>query len=142
MTDFDPAVPSAVWEQDVPTGGADDAGQLPGAAVATVPIGVQTVREVPTLRHTSGAVDLTTTGQPYRLGRVAQRRRLVLSVAPASATPDAYVVAGDNEQQAAGGFGLRIPAGTVLVLGTAESMWFATFGADLNISWLQEFDQG
>lgn len=142
MSDFDPNIPSDVWEQDVPVGGADSAGQLPPAAIATVPVGVQTVREVPALAHSTGAFALTDGGPALRLGRVVQRRRLVLSVSVDAATPDAYVVAGDNQQQAASGVGLRIPQGAMLVLGTAGELWFAAFEADLTLSWLQEFDQG
>jgi hypothetical protein len=138
---FDPAIPSRVWEQDVPVGGADVDGQLPGAALATVPVGVATVRNVPTLAHTSGRFALLEGGTAQRIGRVIQRRRLILSVST-SVAPDAYIVAGDTQQQAEGGFGLEIPAGAMLVLGTAGELWFAAVGDDLRLSWLQEMDQG
>jgi hypothetical protein len=138
---YDPAVPSAVLEQDVPVGGADLDGRMPGAALATVPVGIATVREVPALTHNSARFALVADGDAIRIGRTVQRRRLVVSVS-ASATATAYVIAGDNKQQAESGFGLEIPQGTMLVLGTAADLWFAAFGADLYVSWLQELDQG
>lgn len=133
-------IPEEVWEQEGPQGGAVD-GQLPAAAVATVTQGVSTVREVPALRHITGRLDLTETGAPLRIGREPRRRRLVLSV-DYSAVGSAYVVAGDTEQQARAGYGLRVPPGAVLVLATAGELWWATFGADLGVTFLAELDQG
>lgn len=136
----DQDVPEDVWEQDVAQGGAVD-GELPRVAVPTVPQGVATVREVPVLRHITGKLDLTTTGLPLRIGREARRRRLILSVS-ASATSGALVVLGDTQQQAAAGYGLQVPAGTLMVLGTAAEIWLQTFEADLTVSFLAELDQG
>lgn len=132
-------VPEPVWEQDVSNGG-EVGGDLPPVAAPVVVQGVAHVREVPPLRHSSGAVTLATTARPFGIGRNVRRRRLLVSVV--SADPTAYAVAGDDAQQVAGEYGLAIPAGVVVELRTADRLYFAAFGAELRLTWLAELDQG
>lgn len=139
--DVNPAVPAAVWEQDMPVGGADTSGRLPRVAAPVVVAGIVTVREVPALAQTSASFPLTTTGRPVHIPYDNRRRRLILSV-DYNVIPGAYVCVADNEQQAVGGFGLHIPHSTVIVLAGAADMYVQAFGADLNVSWLSELDKG
>lgn len=132
----DENTPDEVWEQDVANGGAVD-GELPRAAVPTLPQGVSTVRLAPTLRHTTGAVQLVE-GGTFSLGREPRRRRLLVSV---SATAPAYVIAGDSRDQAAGEYGLIVPPGAVVTLHTADALWFCAVGGAAVLSWLSELDQ-
>lgn len=137
--EHDDTLPDEVWEQDVANGGAVD-GHLPPAAAAVVVQGVTLVREAPPLRHNSGSVTLVAAGAPFGLGREPRRRRLLVSVV--SATPGAYVIAGDDPTQVLGGYGLAIPAGQLVTLHTADRLYFDAVGGDVLLSWMSELDQG
>jgi hypothetical protein len=133
-------VPEQVWEQDVADGGAID-GTLPTAAAAVVVQGVTTVREVPALSATFGTLTVAN-GAVVSLGRNPKRRRLLLSVRP-SVTATAYIVIGENQQQAAGGYGLTCLQGAALPpIQFAGQLWIAAAGADLQVGFLAELDQG
>lgn len=139
MTDQTDTTPDEVWEQE--TAGGAVAGELPRAALPTLPQGVTLVREAPSLRHTSGAVAQAVGAVPLALGREPRRRRILIAVRSTDAT--SYVVAGDSREQAGAGFGLILPAGSLVELHTAEALYLAAFGpAGVTVSWLSELDQG
>lgn len=128
-----------VAEQDVPIGGAID-GDLPRAAVAVLPAGIVTTRELPTLDVTFGTLTIPS-GSVQRLGRDPRRRRLLLSVRP-HATATAYVVISETEQQARSGYGLTVlqgqsPPGALTYAG---ELWFAAVGADMQVGFCAEID--
>jgi hypothetical protein len=134
------SVTSDVWEQDVPIGGADTTGELPAAAIAAVPVGVATVREVPALRHTSGAYAIPPGTAVRVLGRVPQRRAWYVS---ADAGP---LVLGDTEQQAVSGQGywLHAPTAPHAPFRSAAEVWIANHHATdvVTVSFWAELDQG
>lgn len=134
-------VPDQVWEQDVADGGAVDS-DLPPAASAVVVQGVSWTREAPCLAATFGLLTVPQSGTPGRIGRNTRRRSLLLSVRP-NATATAYIVVAENAQQAAGGYGLPILQGAAPVrVNYAGDLYFTAFGADLQVGFIAELDQG
>jgi hypothetical protein len=125
-------------EQDVPVGGAVD-GKLANAAVATLPQGILTVREMPALAATFGKLTLPPLSTS-RIGRHPQRRRLLLSVR--SADPDAFVTLAESEYQASIGYGLDItPGHPPIPLHYAGELWVCAFGASpVTVSFVAEID--
>lgn len=133
-------VPEAVFEQDVADGGSV-MGQLPTAATAVVVQGVSLVREAPPLAATFGMIPIQS-GGVISLGRNPRRRRLILSVQP-SQTTTAFVVIGDTPYQAQQGIGLTIAQGASLTpIHYGGQLFVAAFGANLNLGFLMELDQG
>lgn len=134
-------VPEEVWEQDVADGGSVQ-GQLPAHAAAVVVQGVTLTREVPALAATFGTVSVSATGLPQRIGRNTRRRRILLSVRP-NAITTAYVVIAENASQAAGGYGYYVLQGVAMPsLQYAGELWIMAFGADLQVGFISENDQG
>lgn len=60
MDDTDP-IPAEAWEQETPVGGSYD-GRSPATGIYVVPVGIGTVREVPTLAGTSGMLQASAAG--------------------------------------------------------------------------------
>lgn len=113
-----------VIEQDVPVGGSV-AGDLPGKALATLPVGIVTVREVPALGLSAGTMTLTA-GSVQRLGRDPLRRRVTVNVVPSvGADVDTVVWLGTNEQQARGAYGFALPRGRDVTFNYGGELWFA-----------------
>jgi len=145
QTEFDPAIPSGVWEQDAPVGGADVHGQLPAQAHAVVAVGITTTREVPALRATFGRVALAASSVQRVLGRQPQRRRLHLTIIAAGACT---VTLSDDQQQASTGYGMQLvfTAAGQLVLSPwsyADQLYAAVAGASAaTVTFMAEIDQG
>lgn len=134
-------VPDEVWEQDVADGGAVDS-MIPAAAAAVVVQGVSWVRDAPTLAATFGLITVPAAGPAGRIGRNTRRRSLVLSVRPNTVTT-AYVVVAENAQQALSGYGLPIiQAAAPVRVNYAGDLYFAAFGADVQVGFIAELDQG
>lgn len=140
MSEENSRTPVDVLEQDVPVGGVFD-GVQPRAAIATLPVGISTVREVPALRVAAGWFPLTQTGSAQRIGKDPRRRTLHLAADP-SATVGALVVIATTQQEAQDGYGYRLTAGSRLTISTADQLWFRPVAADIGISFLMEIDQG
>lgn len=133
-------VPEPIWEQDVADGGAVE-NELPPAAVAVVVQGVSLTREAPSLAATFGTMTITN-GTAVRIGRNPRRRRLLLSVRP-NATATAFVVIGESQQQVTGNYGLSALQGVTLPpIQYAGEIWVAASGADMQVGFMAELDQG
>jgi hypothetical protein len=133
-------VPEPVWDQDVAMGGVIE-GELPRVAVPVVVEGVSWVRDAPAMAATFGLLTVTQ-NSTQRIGRNGRRRRLLVSVRP-NAVTTAYVVLAENAQQAAGGYGLPIlQASPVVAINYAGELWFGAFGADVQVGFIAELDQG
>lgn len=138
--EFDPAVPSDVWEQATPLGGADLNGLMPRTAVPVLPVGVQTVRVVPSLVATLGNVALVSgAGAVMLVGRTPQRRHIVVWATSAGA---AVVTLSENKGQATAGYGARLPLNAPIPLPYAGDLYVATTGADAVVSFAAMIDQG
>lgn len=130
----DVKVPDAVWNQDMPTGGADELGRIPGAAVAVVPVGVVTVRDVAALRATAGTYTLTINQTVRLVGRSPQRRRLLVC-----ATADYMLCTDENTAQA--GVGMTVTSEQPVALETAGEVWLRAVAAGSFGFW-SEYDEG
>lgn len=140
QVEYEPAVPSDVWEQAGPVGGADVDGRIPATAKPVLPVGVQTVRVLPTLNGNFGALTATSGGDAVRLvGRAPQRRQLVVLATSAGA---AVVTLSDNAQQAKSGYGFRLPLNLPIPLPYAGELWVASATADALVSFASLVDQG
>lgn len=138
--EFEPAVPSGVWEQDQPVGGADVNGRIPPTAVPVLPVGIQTVRVVPSLVGMFGKVALVNGSPAQRIvGRLPQRRVITLIASSAGA---GVVVISESQQQATSGYGMILPLNTPVPLPFAGDLWAAATGADSTLSFAQCVDQG
>lgn len=116
-------------------------GQLPAVAAPVVVEGVAFTREVPTMAATFGLLTIAQ-NTTQRIGRNGRRRRLLISVRP-NAVTTAFVVLAENAQQAAGGYGLPIvQASAVVDLNYAGEIHIAAFGADVQVGFVAELDQG
>jgi hypothetical protein len=133
-------IPEQVWDQDVAYGGVVG-GQLPAVAAPVVVEGVAFTREAPTMAATFGQLNITQ-NQWVRIGRNGRRKRLIIAVQPNTVTT-AYVVIAENAQQAAGGYGLPLLQGaSPLTINYAGELFFAAFGANVNVGFIAELDQG
>lgn len=133
-------VPEPVWDQDVAQGGVIE-GELPRVALPVVVEGVTWTREAPAMGATFGLLTVAQ-NTAVRIGRNGRRRRLIISVRP-NAIVTAYVIVAENQQQALGGYGLPILQGVAPVpICYAGEIHFAAFGADLQVGFIAELDQG
>lgn len=133
-------LPADALEQDVSVGGVVD-GHMPSVAIPTVQAGISTTREVPPLRHTAMSLPLAQTDAPYRIGREARRRRLILAAGPHAVTT-AYLVIATTEEQARADQGFQLTQGTNVTITGADMIWVTSVGADLTLSFFAELDQG
>lgn len=134
----DPAVPTERWEQELPGGGVAQDGGLPTKARAVVPVGIVDVRITPTLDSASGNLGIAVGETTQLVGRVPQRRRLVLI-----STLD--VIIGADRSSVALGQGLLLKANMYLTLNVAEQLYVlnpATAGGVATVYFLAELDQG
>lgn len=133
-------VPEEVFEQDVADGGSVG-GQLPTAAAAVVVQGISMVREAPVLSATFGTIPIQQ-NTVQSIGRNPRRRRLLLSVAP-NVTTTAFVVIGDTAQQVSQGIGITLIQGQFMTpIHYAGQLFVAAFGANCNLGFMAELDQG
>lgn len=133
--------PAEVLEQDVPVGGVVN-GARATAAVSVLPQGIQTFREVPSLKAATGSALLTAAGSPWRIGKEPRRRTLIIGCGD-SVTVGAYLCIATSQLEATQGYGLRIYAtDDPITLHTVNELWIQPFAADLVLSWLAEIDQG
>jgi len=133
-------IPEPVWDQDVAFGGVVD-GQLPVASVPVIVEGVAFTREVPTMAATFGLLNVAQ-GSSQRIGRNGRRKRLIVAVQP-NAVTTAYVVIAENAQQALGGYGLPLLQGSSpITINYGGELFFAAFGAAVNVGFIAELDQG
>lgn len=130
----DVRVPDEVWNQDVPTGGADDAGNMPAAAVAVVPVGIVTVRDLAPLRATAGTYELASGSTVRLVGRSPQRRRLLVT-----SSTQYMLCADENTAQAA--MGMTVTTDQPVELRTAGEVWLRAQGNGLFGFWA-EYDEG
>lgn len=102
-------IPAEDWEQaNTPVGGAFD-GQSPAGGIFVVPIGIQTVREVPALAGSSGILAASATGgvgQVFPLVSSDPHRRSII-IGGISGSPR---ICSSREVAASGG-GVPVPAG-------------------------------
>lgn len=140
MAEFEPSVPSGVWEQDQPVGGADVDGDLPRTAVPVLPVGIATVRVVPSLVGFFGNAALVAAQPATRVvGRAPQRRQITILATSAGA---AVVTIGESAQQVTTGYGMRLPINVPVTIPYAGELWAAATGADAIVSWAICTDQG
>lgn len=131
----DPVVPTDRWEQDVPSGGALPDGTAPHRALAVVPVGIADVRSVPTLDGATGAVPVAIAQVTQLLGRVPQRRRVLIS------GTESFSLA-LNKTQADADLGFIVPADYVVELTTASPVWVKGGATAGTVSFLAELDLG
>jgi hypothetical protein len=133
-TYHEPTIADEVTEQALPVGGSDPAGHLPRAALPMVPVGIATVREVPTLEAAPSSQAVVAAATVRIMGRSALRRRVHITATVA-------VWIGNSELQTTAHRAFRLPANTVWSLAYAGEIW-ASAEADGTVTWWSEMDAG
>ena len=133
----DHAIAPEVAEQTAPVGGGDHDGDMPRVAIPAAVVGTTTVREQPTLEAAPGVLVITAGDTQRLIGRSATRRRLHIS-------SDKAITVAVNRQQAASGFGFRVPANIIWSPAFAGELWvFApSGGGDASVTYWSELDAG
>lgn len=148
MSDFQGPLPVpgpsvAVWEQDGPIAGEDERGRGATQALATVPQGITTVRDVPTLAAAANGYAVADTKAIRVLGRTPQRRNVVLVASVAPAVAGALVgVLNVDQSLAEAGVGLFMHHGIPVPLTTAGEIWFRAFGNGVTVTFWADIDVG
>lgn len=135
----DQVTPSDVWEQATPFGGADVDGQLPAVARPVVVVGTTQTRETPALNAQPGKQEIALNGVERVVGRMPQRSRITLIATSAGA---AVVTVSTDRQQAANGFGLRLPLNVPVSLHYAGELYAAATTAAATVSYFSESHPG
>lgn len=129
--------PSAeTWTGDTMIGGEDSHGQPAARALAVAPQGVTLVRDMPTMRASSGKVAFAAAGEAFRLVGEAPQRRAITIIATAAG----WLCSDQANAQASNG--MPLPANTPIPLETAAQLWFKPGAALGEIGFLAEIDQG
>jgi hypothetical protein len=138
-------VPGQQWEQDTPVGGFDHDGRPPREAVSVLPVGIVTVRNVPTMEASANVYPVAALiasggviGQDViRVVGAAPQRRAITIVSDVAGRLSP--VAGNAQQSV----GLIVPANTPIVLQCAGELWFRNTTAGVgNVSFFAEIDRG